>query len=33
MQLASDYSSIEKEFNDILILDKRLEAYKEMGWN
>ena len=28
MQLASDYTSIEKEFNNILILDKRLERYK-----
>lgn len=28
MQLASDYISIEKEFNNILILDKRLERYK-----
>lgn len=28
MQLTSDYISIEKEFNDILILDKRLERYK-----
>lgn len=28
MQLASDYTSIEKEFNNILILDRRLERYK-----
>ena len=28
MQLASDYTDIEKEFNNILILDKRLERYK-----
>lgn len=28
MQLASNYTGIEKEFNDILILDKRLERYK-----
>lgn len=28
MQLTSDYISIEKEFNNILILDKRLERYK-----
>lgn len=28
MQLASDYTSIEKEFDNIFILDKRLERYK-----
>lgn len=28
MQLVSDYIDIEKEFNNILILDKRLERYK-----
>lgn len=28
MQLASNYTGIEKEFNNILILDKRLERYK-----
>lgn len=28
MQLASDYTSIEKEFDNILTLDKRLERYK-----
>lgn len=28
MQLISDYIDIEKEFNNILILDKRLERYK-----
>lgn len=28
MQLTSDYIDIEKEFNNILILDKRLERYK-----
>ena len=28
MQFASDYTSIEKEFDNILILDKRLERYK-----
>lgn len=28
MQLASDYVSIKKEFDNILILDKRLERYK-----
>lgn len=28
MQLASDYTSVEKEFDNILILDKRLERYK-----
>ena len=27
-QLASNYTGIEKEFNNILILDKRLERYK-----
>lgn len=28
MQLVSDYIDIEKEFNNIFILDKRLERYK-----
>lgn len=28
MQLVSDYMEIEKEFNNIFILDKRLERYK-----
>lgn len=28
MQLVSDYIDIEKEFNNIFILDKRLECYK-----
>lgn len=28
MQLVSDYIDIEKEFNNILITDKRLERYK-----
>ena len=31
MQLVSDYIDIEKEFNNILILDKRLERYKLMN--
>lgn len=28
MQLLSDYIDIEKEFNNIFVLDKRLERYK-----
>lgn len=30
MQLLSDYIDIEKEFNNIFVLDKRLERYKLM---